>query len=82
MIAILRDKNQITLPKKIIQAINLKTNSNLDVTLNRKGQIIITPVALIEKALIDELKEALNDVKKGNVSKAMSADDIIKKLGI
>ncbi len=82
MIATLRDKNQITLPKKIVQAINLKKDSNLDIELNKKGQIIITPVSLIENALIDELKEALNDVKAGNVSKAMSADDIIKKLGI
>lgn len=82
MIAVLRDKNQITLPKKIVQAMNLKKDSNLDVEVNEKGQIIITPVALVPNALIIDLKEGLNDVKTGNVSKAMSADNIIKKFGL
>ena len=82
MLATLRDKNQVTIPNKIIQSINLKKDSYLDIELNDEGQIIITPVTMVESSLITELREALDDVKKGNISKAMSADDLINKLGL
>ncbi len=80
MNAILREKNQITLPANIIKKMNLKKDTNMKIEVNEKGQIVMTPMAMVEKAYLEDLKEALEDVKKGNVSKAMSADELIEKL--
>ncbi|MCK5763186.1 MAG: AbrB/MazE/SpoVT family DNA-binding domain-containing protein [Clostridiales bacterium] len=82
MLATLRAKNQITLPGEIIKKLKLKKDDNVDIEVNDSGQIIITPVAIIEKQFITDLKEALDDIEKGNVSEAMSAEEIIKKLGL
>jgi len=82
MITALRDKNQITLPSKIVKETKLKKNSSLKIEVNSKGQIVITPVVLVEQFYINDLKDALDDVKNGNISKAMSANEIIKKLDL
>lgn len=82
MLATLRAKNQITIPSDIIKQLNLKEKSQIDIKINDQGQIILTPIEIIEKKLIDDLKESLNDFKNGHVSEAMSAEEIIKKLGL
>ena len=82
MTTVLRSKNQITLPASIIKKMNLKKDANLKIEVNKEGQIIMTPITFVETALIADLKEAIKDIETGNVSKAMSADDLIKKLGL
>jgi bifunctional DNA-binding transcriptional regulator/antitoxin component of YhaV-PrlF toxin-antitoxin module len=82
MLATLRAKNQITLPIDIIKKLGIHKDDNIEITLNDKGQIILTPVVVVEKKFASDLKEALADVKKGKVSKEMSADEVLKKLGI
>jgi antitoxin component of MazEF toxin-antitoxin module len=82
MLATLRAKNQITLPSDIIKQLKLKEKSQIDINVNEKGQIILTPIEIVDKKLIDDLKESLNDIKNGNVSEAMTAEELIKKLGL
>ena len=82
MLATLRAKNQITLPSNIIKQLKLKEKAQIDININDKGQIVLTPIEVIDKKLIDDLKESLNDIKNGNVSEAMTAEELIKKLGL
>ncbi len=82
MLATLRAKNQITLPTNIIKKLNLHKDDNIDIDITDSGQIILTPVSVVEKKFVDDIKEALNDVKNGKLSKAMTAEEMIKHLGL
>ena len=82
MLATLRAKNQITLPSDIIKQLKLHEKSQIDININDNGQIILTPIEIVDKKMIDDLKESLNDIKNGNVSEAMTAKELIDKLGL
>ncbi len=75
-------KNQITLPVEVIKKLNLRKDDSIEVDVNENGQIILTPVMIAEKKIIADIKEAFDDVENGRVSDAMSAYEIIKKLGL
>jgi len=47
MLAMLRSKNQITLPTEVIKKLNLQKNDSVEVEINENGQIVLTPVMLV-----------------------------------
>lgn len=62
MLAELRQKSQITIPKEIIVKLGLSEGDKLDV-FERDGTICMLPVAVYPKKYLDELRGELNEVK-------------------
>ncbi len=80
MIATLRTKNQVTLPQKIVKEIGLSPNDKIEISMNEYNQIILTPVVIVEKKWLNELKIAMNDMENKNISKVMTAKEVVKNL--
>lgn len=79
MLLQLRDKNQLTLPKEIIDKLGLHKDDTLNVFLE-DDKIVITPVSVVETKLLTELKEAFEDVRNGKVKSFDTIDDLLKDL--
>ena len=62
MIAELRAKSQITIPKEIITSLALNTGDKLDV-LEKDGMICLIPVEVYPKGYIKSLKAEIEEVK-------------------
>jgi len=78
----IKTKNQVTIPKEIVKILNLNVSDKLEVEINDNGQIVMTPVEVLPKKIVEDLKEALDDIKNGRVSDVMTAEGMIKKLGL
>ena len=59
---------QVVIPKKIHDEIGLGPGDYLDVEL-RGGKVILTPKKLVDKSIEERLKESIEDVKAGRVSR-------------
>lgn len=62
MLAELRQKAQITIPKEIIVKLGLSEGDKLDI-FEQNGTICLMPVAVYPKSYLKELKEEIRDVK-------------------
>ena len=62
MIAELRQKSQVTIPKEIVTKLGLSEGDKLDI-FEQDGSICIKPVAVYPKKYLEELKEEISDVK-------------------
>ena len=62
MLAELRQKSQITIPKEIIVKLGLSEGDKLDI-FEKDGTICMLPVAVYPKKYIDELCGELDEVK-------------------
>ena len=62
MLAELRQKSQITIPKEIIAKLGLCEGDKLDI-FERNGTICMLPVVVYPKKYLDELRSELDDVK-------------------
>lgn len=62
LLAELRQKAQITIPKEIIIKLGLSEGDKLDI-FEKDGFICLVPVAVYPKKYLNELKEEINDVK-------------------
>ncbi len=62
MLAELRTKSQITIPKEIVVKLGLSEGDKLDVYENN-GTICLMPVVVYPKKYVEELKEEIADVK-------------------
>lgn len=62
MIAELRQKAQVTIPKEIIVKLGLSEGDKLDI-FEKDGAICIMPVVVYPKKYLDDLKEEIRDVK-------------------
>ncbi|MCM1143880.1 MAG: AbrB/MazE/SpoVT family DNA-binding domain-containing protein [Blautia sp.] len=67
MLAELRPKSQITIPKEIILQLGLSEGDQLDISL-KDGSICIMPVAVYPKQYLDELKKEIENVKEKIIS--------------
>jgi len=80
MIIDLRKKSQITIPKEIVDELNLQEGDHLEIYLN-KGAIVIEPVAVYSKSYIKKLEDTvmrLNEEPiKYNVGPFKSVEDAI-----
>ncbi|MCM1135432.1 MAG: AbrB/MazE/SpoVT family DNA-binding domain-containing protein [Clostridium sp.] len=63
MLAELRPKSQITIPKEIILELGLSEGDKLDISL-KDGSICIMPVTVYPKKYLDELREEIANVKE------------------
>lgn len=83
MLAELRTKSQITLPKEIVNSLGLSEGDKLEVS-EKDGVIFMTPVTVYPKKYVDELQSELTELKK-NISEGKqptfdSIDALIDKL--
>ena len=62
MLAELRQKAQVTIPREIIVKLGLSEGDKLDI-FEKDGSICIMPVVVYPKHYLNELKEEISDVK-------------------
>ncbi len=62
MLAELRQKSQITIPKEIIVKLGLSEGDKLDI-FEKDGTIYMLPVVVYPKKYVDELRGELEEVK-------------------
>ena len=62
MLAELRQKAQVTIPREIIVKLGLSEGDKLDI-FEKDGSICIMPVVVYPKIYLSELKEEIGDVK-------------------
>ena len=83
MLAELRQKSQITIPKEIIMKLGLSEGDTLDIFEN-DGSICIMPVAVYPQKYLNDLRREINDVKAKIVSGEQpvfdSVDELFEKL--
>ncbi len=77
---------QITLPKEFRDALSIDEGQILEAEI-KDSRIILKPLAFVERGSVlsskgkQKVKEALEDIKKGSVSKAYDdVDEMIKDL--
>ncbi len=83
MLAELRQKSQITIPKEIIVKLGLSEGDKLDI-FEKDGTICILPVVVYPKKYLDELRVELDEIKakiaSGEQPVFDSADALFAKL--
>lgn len=62
MLAELRQKSQITIPKDIVAKLGLSEGDKLDI-IERDGTICIIPVVVYPKKYVDELRTEIEEAK-------------------
>lgn len=83
----LREKSQITIPKDLIEKLNLKIGDNIDITIV-DNKIIISPVVIIPKDQAwfwseewqKEEKKAQMDIDNGKMKKFNSSQELFEDL--
>jgi len=63
MLAELKAKSQVTIPKKIVDNLKLSQGDKFEIR-EENGAIVLTPVVIYPQKVIDELKENVEDMKK------------------
>lgn len=63
MLAELRTKSQITIPKEIVTSLGLAEGDKLDI-YEKDGMICIMPVVVYPKAYLNELRGEIEQVKE------------------
>ncbi len=61
MIIEIKSKSQITIPKEIMQELNIDKGTNLECKVVN-GEIVLTPIKFIGKTDIEEIKKKLTDI--------------------
>lgn len=83
MLIELRKKSQITIPKEIVNELNLEEKDQLEISV-KNGVIMIEPVAVYSKAYIKKLEESVmrinEDPSKYNVGPFKSVKEVISYL--
>lgn len=82
MVIELRKKSQITLPKEIVEKLNLEVGDKFEVSIEN-GSIKLEPVAIYPKEYISKLVEKIQILKeesKVGYDKFDNVDDLIKSL--
>ena len=83
MIAELKPKSQITIPKPLIEKLGLSTGDKLEI-FEDKGMICIMPVVVYPKGYIDKILEDVEvtkrDVAAGRQPVFNNMDDLIASL--
>lgn len=83
MLAELRQKSQVTIPKEIIVKLGLSEGDKLDI-FEKDGSICIMPVVVYPKKYVDELREELDGIKakiaSGEQPVFDSVDSLFNKL--
>jgi AbrB family looped-hinge helix DNA binding protein len=62
MLAELRPKSQITIPKELVEKLGLSEGDKLEI-FEKDGVICIMPVSVYPKKYLDELKDEIEETK-------------------
>ena len=83
MLAELRPKSQITIPKDIVASLGLSEGDKLEI-YEKDGTIYMVPVAVYPKKYIEELhsemKQIKEDIDSGKRPVLNNIDDLMKNL--
>ena len=83
MLAELRTKSQITIPKNIVISLGLNEGDKLEV-VEKDGMILLMPVAVYPKKYVEDLRTELSALKEqitsGNKKVFSNADDLMADL--
>ena len=83
MLAELKDKSQVTIPKPIIRELGLERGDMFDVVVE-SGNVILVPVVVYPKAKVDELEalaaEARAEAAAGEAAVYDDVEDLIADL--
>lgn len=79
-------RSQITIPKKIVEALQLQEGDELDVELDQQGRIVIEPTVSIPKSQAfywtkewQEAEEVAEEQKKyGDIPEPLEGEDFVK----
>lgn len=63
MLVELKAKSQVTIPKDIVNSMDLNQGDQFEV-IEDKGKIVLVPVAIYPEHVIKELKEQVNEIKE------------------
>ncbi|MEJ8751480.1 AbrB/MazE/SpoVT family DNA-binding domain-containing protein [Lagierella sp. ICN-221743] len=63
MLVELKAKSQVTIPKDIVNAMELNQGDQFEV-IEEDGKIILVPVAIYPEHIIKNLKSEVNEIKK------------------
>lgn len=84
MLAEIRTKSQITIPKEIVNKLGLSEGDKLDI-FEQDGTIYLMPVAVYPKKYLDSLKTEIqnvkNNIENGKQPIFDSIDSLFNKLG-
>ena len=84
MLAELRQKSQITIPKEIVELLGLAEGDKLDI-FEKDGTICLIPVVVYPKKYLDELRGEIDEVRakiaSGEQPTFDSVDALFQKLG-
>ena len=83
----IRDNSQITIPKNIMDKLDLKKGDTISIEL-RDDEIVLKPVVIIDKSQTwfwskswqKEEREAEKDIKNGRVKTFNNAEELMKDL--
>lgn len=62
MLAVLRPKSQITIPKELVERLGLAEGDKLEIS-EKDGVIFIMPVVIYPKKYLDELRKEIEETK-------------------
>ena len=83
MIIELRKKSQVTIPKEIVNELNLNEGDHLDVSV-KDGVIVIEPVAVYSKSYIKKIEDTImmlnEESNEYNVGPFKTVEDAIEYL--
>ena len=81
MIIELRPKATLVLPKEVAKQLKLATGDKFDLTIV-DGAIVLTPVVIVEKKVVKELRTNVNKLKKTESSspELESLDETVTKI--
>lgn len=79
MLAELRQKAQVTIPKDIIIKLGLSEGDKLDI-FEKDGSICIIPVAVYPKKYLEELRQEISEVKAKIASGQQPVFDSVEAL--
>ena len=83
MLAELKSKSQVTIPKEIVNKLNLSQGDLFEIT-EHQGNILLIPVKVYPQHVINELREEVLELKKsietGESRVFDSIDDLFEEL--
>lgn len=79
MLAELRPKSQVTIPKELVEKLGLAEGDKLDI-VEKDGTICLVPVAVYPKQYIAELREEIEETKNKIASGEQPVFDTVDAL--
>ena len=89
MLVDLKQKSQVTIPKRLVKKLNLKAGDKLEIE-EEAGRLVITPVIISPRDQAwfhsrewqKEEEEVDRQKEEGRISKASSKEELFEKLGL